>query len=133
MDTVDGTGSVNATFEFMGDDDVWVFIDDKLVLDLGGDHKDTTGLIDFAEKKAYANDATKLGYNSNTGMYVGMDNLAKNITKQLTVNLEDVMAEGTFNADGTYNQNMTHTLRMFYMERGMFRPLCKIQFLCYPQ
>ncbi len=120
VDTVDGTGSVNATFEFMGDDDVWVFIDDKLVLDLGGDHKDTTGLIDFAEKKAYANDATKLGYNSNTGMYVGMDNLAKNITKQLTVNLEDVMAEGTFNADGTYNQNMTHTLRMFYMERGMY-------------
>jgi len=120
VDTVDGTGSVNATFEFMGDDDVWVFIDDKLVLDLGGDHKDTTGLIDFAEKTAYANDATKLGYNSNTGIYVGMDNLAKNITKQLTVNLEDVMAEGTFNADGTYNQNMTHTLRMFYMERGMY-------------
>ncbi len=120
VDTVDGTGSVNATFEFMGDDDVWVFIDDKLVLDLGGDHKDTTGIIDFAEKMVYANDATKLGYNSNTGVYVGMDNLSKDLTKQLTVNLEDVMAEGTFNSDGTYNQNMTHTLRMFYMERGMF-------------
>jgi len=120
VDTVDGTGSVNATFEFMGDDDVWVFIDDKLVLDLGGDHKDTTGIIDFAEKMVYANDATKLGYNSNTGVYVGMDNLSKDLTKQLTVNLKDVMAEGTFNSDGTYNQNMTHTLRMFYMERGMF-------------
>ena len=128
VDTVNGNGSVNATFEFMGDDDVWVFIDDKLVLDLGGDHKDTTGLIDFAEKKAYANDATKLGYNSNTGVYVGMDNLSKNLTKQLTVNLQDVMADGTFNSDGSYNESMTHTLRMFYMERGMYESDLLVRF-----
>lgn len=119
VETVDsngkGTGTyVNATFEFMGDDDVWVFIDDNLVLDLGGDHKDTTGIIDFAEKKAYANAAVKIGDG------VGKDDLNGQNCRQITVNLQDVMSSDTFNADGTYNEEKVHTLKMFYMERGMY-------------
>ena len=114
--------SVNATFEFMGDDDVWVFIDDQLVLDLGGAHKDTTGIIDFAEKKAYANDAITLGAGS------GKDDLWGGLSSQKIVNLQDVMVSGTFNTDGTYNEEKVHTLKMFYMERGMYESDLLVRF-----
>ena len=113
--------SVNATFEFMGDDDVWVFIDDKLVLDLGGDHKDTTGIIDFAEGKAYANDAITLGDGK------GMDDLSGNLSSQKIVNLKDVMTPDTFIGD-KYNEEKVHTLKMFYMERGMYESDLLVRF-----
>lgn len=47
---VQGAGKVNARFEFEGDDDLWVFIDDNLILDMGGAHKKAKGYIDFAQK-----------------------------------------------------------------------------------
>ena len=64
VETVDANGVptgkfVDALFEFEGDDDVWVFIDDKLILDMGGCHKDATGVIDFAKRTAYVNNAVK--------------------------------------------------------------------------
>ena len=126
VETVDsngkGTGtSVNATFEFMGDDDVWVFIDDKLVLDLGGDHKDTTGIIDFADKKAYANDTLEFGYQ-------GKDNIAGSLSGKKEVYLQNVMAEGTFDSQGNYDETFTHNLKMFYMERGMYESDLLVRF-----
>ena len=127
VDTYDSNGkptgkSVNATFEFMGDDDVWVFIDDQLVLDLGGAHKDTTGIIDFAERKVYANDAITLGDGT------GKDDLSGNLSSQKVVNLKDVMVSDTFTADNHYNETKVHTLRMFYMERGMYESDLLVRF-----
>lgn len=116
VETVDangvGTGKyVDAMFEFVGDDDVWVYIDDKLILDLGGDHKDTTGIIDFAARKAYANNA--LEYTD-----ANRDLLNSSSSAQ-EVDLNTAMKTGTFK-DGVYNDEMPHMLTMFYMERGMF-------------
>lgn len=42
---------VDVKFLFSGDDDVWVYIDGKLALDVGGDHGQVTGMLDFANKK----------------------------------------------------------------------------------
>lgn len=82
-------------FEFSGDDDLWVFIDGKLVLDLGGNHARTTGNINFATKTASAT----AGYNTT---FTSSRN-------------------GSFNIDYTDAQGnpIKHTMTIFYMERGM--------------
>ena len=47
---IDGkVGSNNMTFEFAGDDDVWVYLDDALAIDLGGVHAELFGTIDFSK------------------------------------------------------------------------------------
>lgn len=64
------SGSKPVTFNYSGDDDLWVYISDdtghsELVLDLGGDHKMTSGKIDFSTMKATA-DFVQTNYNTAT-------------------------------------------------------------------
>lgn len=47
-----GTNEQDIVFNFLGDDDVWIFIDDTLILDIGGDHGAVAGAINFATRKA---------------------------------------------------------------------------------
>ena len=121
VETLDNNGVktgtyVDALFEFIGDDDVWVFIDDKLILDMGGCHKDTSGVINFATRKAYVNNAVtfiKEGGDTPTNE----DNLGV-ATTGAEVDLNTAMKAGTFE-NGVYTDD-THVLTLFYMERGMF-------------
>lgn len=95
-------------FNFSGDDDVWVFIDGQLVLDIGGDHAVVTGKIDFANKMATVSSAK----NSSSG---GTSNgeVKKHFPEELVTN-------NYFTKE--------HTLTMFYMERGLWESNMKITF-----
>ena len=97
-------------FNFSGDDDVWVFIDGKLVLDVGGGHGKVTGTINFKEKTATVSsvkndDATSGGVTSLKVKNFGNDNT---ITKDYFTK--------------------EHTLTMFYMERGLWESNMSISF-----
>ena len=95
-------------FNFSGDDDVWVFIDGQLVLDIGGDHAVVTGKIDFANKTATVSSAKN---SSSGGTSDGEVN--KDFPEELNTN-------NYFTKE--------HTLTMFYMERGLWESNMKITF-----
>lgn len=104
-------------FFFSGDDDVWVYIDGQLVLDVGGAHGKASGLLEFDEQgdkntvTSYISDIKA----SNNTIYEGCTP-----AKQVTFNGKPY----TFNHKSkdviTYEKGTTHTLTMFYMERGMW-------------
>ena len=97
----------NIKFNFSGDDDVWVFIDGQLVLDIGGDHGVVNGEIDFAEKKATVSSVKNASSNGAT------PNVVKTFSNKL--NTQDYFTK-------------EHTLTMFYMERGLWESNMKITF-----
>lgn len=104
-------------FDFTGDDDVWVFIDDVLVLDLGGIHDATSGEINF-HTGAISYDAEP--YRGQTGeWWTGANGITYG-------SIEDA-----FNAAGkTWNDDpyATHTIKFFYLERGDGGSNCRIRF-----
>ena len=112
-------------FFFSGDDDVWVYIDGQLVLDVGGAHGKASGLLEFGEQE---------GKNTVTS-YVS-DIKASNNTiydtcspaKQVTFNEKPYTFKYKSKNDITYEKGTTHTLTMFYMERGMWESNMAVAF-----
>lgn len=92
-------------FNFSGDDDVWVYVDGKLALDVGGAHGKVTGQIDFKNKIATVSETKK------------SQNESSKAGEPTTSSVE---IEGS-NSD-------EHTLTMFYMERGMWESNMKVSF-----
>ena len=108
-------GKVNGqemVFEFEGDDDVWVFIDGKLVLDMGGIHDNYGGSINFATGEVKVERV-------NTGR-AGSSTVDES---QTTKDLWDLL--GTTKDEFTYD---THRLEFFYLERGAGGSNCKLSF-----
>ena len=103
------------TFEFQGDDDCWIFIDGQLVLDMGGIHDAVRGTINFATNTwSLYRDLNNNGGVPDTGSL-------------LTGTAGKLPSSGTFifnNQDST----TTHTLTMFYMERGLNASNLKLTF-----
>lgn len=122
----------NIKFFFSGDDDVWVFIDGQLVLDIGGAHGKVSGLLEFGE--------TKDGKNSVTAYVskVKKGGTAKdNDIDEKTVNsaVKTVKYNGNdiyFYAKNTnlepLDKGKKHTLTMYYMERGMWESNMAVAF-----
>ena len=115
--TVDGTADgIAQTFNFSGDDDLWVYIDGHLVLDLGGAHKKAEGSINFKDKRATS--TTKIVKASNA-----TNNDATDLTASETYS--NSFASATwFNS----NPEALHTMTIYYMERGMYDSNLKFDF-----
>ena len=130
-------------FFFSGDDDVWVFIDNKLVLDVGGAHGRVDGLLEFGEADgkntvtAYVSDA-KAGQTDGFGITYEWMTKPKTVTfNKDKNNPNDSAATRTFryqsteyqnNEPMTLTKNTKHTLTMYYMERGMWESNMAVAF-----
>jgi len=114
-------GTINGSdmiFSFSGDDDVWVFVDDVLVLDLGGTHGAVDGNINFktGEVNAYLNWNSVTGTPNTTNIYEAYEN----------ANSLDKVAWNENNT--TFKDYTLHTVKFFYLERGAAISNCKIRF-----
>ena len=110
--TVGKDGTKRETvFNFVGDDDVWVFIDGHLVLDLGGIHEAISGNINFAEGTI------------TTGSVIP-SNTQKRSLKAANANDYGIPDWGT----DAWAPGTTHTLSMFYLERGGTLSNCTMDF-----
>lgn len=126
--TMDGklssTNQKDIVFNFAGDDDVWVFIDGVLVLDMGGIHNSVSGAINFAANTTSVSATTSSdgnGYiNTTEGAVSGV------ISRQL---FNDDNETGILNQSReTFAAADSHELSIFYLERGAGVSNCKIQF-----
>lgn len=114
-------------FFFSGDDDVWVYIDGELVLDVGGAHGKASGLLEFGENNT-ATPYVSSNKNTNTSdpmVYKGYQ--SGETAKTVNYNGQPI----TFNRKGTtktLENQSTHTLTMYYMERGMWESNMAVAF-----
>lgn len=128
LTAADGTQK-DITFNFSGDDDVWVYVDGVLVLDLGGAHKVSSGSINFSDMKVIYKAAVDSSDNINnrTADPKTDDKYATDEKYVTTVDLAKI-----FKANGAEfnnkNSSKKHTLQMFYMERGSFDSNCSVSF-----
>lgn len=129
--TLSKDGKINGQdiiFNFTGDDDVWVFIDDYLVLDMGGAHRMASGTIDFAEKNVTVESAFTPD-KSTTAAWKDGATRANQTSEKRTKKFTQIKTEGknTFE-DIMADDSKVHTLKMFYMERGMFDSNMSVSF-----
>lgn len=112
-------------FFFSGDDDVWVYIDGKLVLDVGGAHGKASGLLEFGA------DSTVTPYVSSNKNTDTSDTMVyqTDTTKTVCFNQTPVTFTKTTGKAIQLDKNRTtHTLTMFYMERGMWESNIAVAF-----
>lgn len=116
-------------FFFSGDDDVWVFIDDQLVLDVGGAHAKAQGLLEFGED-ASSEKNTVTSYVSNIKASNNQNYKPLNSSKTVTFNGTPYQFNWKSNENNqmTLPKNTKHTLTMYYMERGMWESNMAVAF-----
>ena len=115
-------------FSFSGDDDVWVFVDGVLVLDLGGTHGTVDGSINFATGQVLQY-LSWSGANSTAELQTGGSTTSFPTTIRACFDAAGKTPNGGWNADGTtFADYSEHTLKIFYMERGSAVANCKLSF-----
>ena len=116
-------------FFFSGDDDVWVFIDDQLVLDVGGARAKAEGLLEFGADKNGNNTVTSYVSkikDSNNQNYDSLGSDSKRVTFRGTS--YEFKWKSKENKQMTLPKNTKHTLTMYYMERGMWESNMAVAF-----
>lgn len=124
----DGTKErTSIKFFFSGDDDVWVFIDGQLALDVGGAHGKVSGLLEFGETSDGKNSVTAYVSKVKKGGTSNSDQNGSSV-KTVTYNGEPI----SFSAKNTnlkpLDKGKKHTLTMYYMERGMWESNMAVAF-----
>lgn len=105
-------GQQPMVFEFSGDDDVWVYIDGILVLDLSGIHRHVGGKIDFTNGKIYY---------QNLDVSTGDVGSYKEAATFQSLGLE-------VDSSGRLKDYSAHTFNFYYMERGAGSGVCRMNF-----
>ncbi len=108
-------------FEFAGDDDFWLYVDDDLVLDLGGTHSALTGKINFRtgevtyEKPGNAVHGEMI---TTTLRDIFEDNYRDRYPSATDAEVEEYMSDIFVDGENVFRDYSTHTMKMFYLERG---------------
>lgn len=120
MQPKDGTAGITEIqpmkYHFKGDDDVWVYIDGVLFLDLSGIHRHVGGTIDFEK-----------GVVEYYALEPATGEIGNNPYK--TVRFEEILGSSSgLNDKGTFEDYSVHTMNFYYMERGAGSGVCEIEF-----
>ena len=115
--TLDGEeDGIPVTFTFQGDDDVWVFLDDKLILDMGGAHKNAIGEINFNTKNTYIGAGDTITNNKDNVVSTGKNSISKSFDDLGIADNSDYLKVGK------------HKITMYYLERGMLNSNLYVMF-----
>lgn len=119
----DNNNNIPIKFFFSGDDDVWVYIDGKLALDVGGDHGKASGLLEFGA------DTNGNNYTSYVSDIKASNNTVYDSVEDKTVTyLGNKITFKYKSKETTTLKPGTHTLTMYYMERGMWESNMAVAF-----
>lgn len=120
----DNGNNIPIKFFFSGDDDVWVYIDGKLALDVGGDHGKASGLLEFGADTTGNNNYTSyvsdIKESNNTVYGSGAEKTVTYLGNKITFKYKS--------KETTTLKPGTHTLTMYYMERGMWESNMAVAF-----
>lgn len=121
-------GDQNMIFRFSGDDDVWVFVDNVLVLDLGGTHGTVSGSINFATGEVLQYLSWGGANGTEAERYSGSDTSFPT-TIRACFDAAGRTPNGGWSKDGrTFADFSEHTLKFFYLERGAAVANCSLDF-----
>lgn len=120
----DNGNNIPIKFFFSGDDDVWVYIDGKLALDVGGDHGNASGLLEFGAdtngNNNYTSYVSDIKESNNTVYGSGAEKTVTYLGNKITFKYKS--------KETTTLKPGTHTLTMYYMERGMWESNMAVAF-----
>lgn len=128
-------GKQPMVFQFSGDDDVWVFIDGVLVLDLGGVHSELYGTIDFSTGQVITGQSWRTGgLPDNPGSLPNDEEttLYDMFVAALGKDKADAMHWVENNGKKIFPTGTEHSLKMFYLERGNYDSSLQMRFNLQP-
>lgn len=130
------TNDIPMEFNFAGDDDVWIYIDEMLYLNLSGIHRHVGGKIDFVNGRIYYYDLTVEAGDITTSpdqtdtfeQVIRRSMKAAGKTESEIVAALDATLKKENGVYTTFKDNSAHNFKFYYMERGAGSGVCKINF-----